>query len=164
MDAAAEAGEVFAGFRQCYAQLLLGNLVKGLLIFLCVIPVGIVFLLIMLPSLLHNQPVTESQIIIVGAVFLLCLIPMIYLQVSWLFALPLIIDRNMDFWTAMKTSWKRVNVHWWQVFGLTILVGLVNLVGMLLCCVGVIFTMPIGLAATMYAYETIFSGKDVSAN
>jgi uncharacterized membrane protein len=41
-----------------------------------------------------------------------------------------------------------------------LLIGLVNVVGVLLCCVGVLVTMPIGFAALMYAYETIFSGAD----
>jgi uncharacterized membrane protein len=50
-----------------------------------------------------------------------------------------------------------VGKHWWQVFGLIILVGLLNILGVLACCVGVLFTIPIGFAALMYAYETIFS-------
>ena len=89
--------------------------------------------------------------------FFVCLIPTIYLQVRWLFTLPLIIDRQMDFWTAMKVSWRMVGKHWWQVFGLMILVGLLNIVGLIACCVGVLFTAPIGYGALMYAYETIFS-------
>ena len=57
----------------------------------------------------------------------------------------------------MKASWKRVNQHWCMVFGLLVLVGLINIGGLLLCCVGILFTLPIGLGALMYAYETIFS-------
>jgi uncharacterized membrane protein len=59
----------------------------------------------------------------------------------------------------MKASWKMVNKHWWQVFGLSILIGLVNLVGALACLVGLLFTVPIGFAALMYAYETIFGDQ-----
>ena len=40
---------------------------------------------------------------------------------------------------------------------LVILVGLLNVVGVMMCCVGLLFTMPIGFAALMYAYETIFA-------
>jgi hypothetical protein len=32
-----------------------------------------------------------------------------------------------------------------------------NVVGLCVCCVGVIFTFPVGVAALMLAYETIFS-------
>jgi membrane-anchored glycerophosphoryl diester phosphodiesterase (GDPDase) len=80
-----------------------------------------------------------------------------YLSTNWIFTLPLIMDKQMDFWPAMQTSWKMVNKHWWQVFGLIVLMGLLNIAGLLACCVGIFFTIPIGLGAWMYAYETIFS-------
>ena len=59
----------------------------------------------------------------------------------------------------MQASWKKVNQHWWQVFGLVILIDLLNLAGLCLCCVGMIVTIPVGLAALMYAYETIFGAE-----
>ena len=96
-------------------------------------------------------------------VFLLCLVPTIYLQVRWAFTLPLIIDQQMDFWTAMKTSWKMVGKHWWQVFGLVVVIGLLNVVGICACCVGLLFTAPVGYGALMYAYETIFSSTGPKA-
>jgi len=64
-------------------------------------------------------------------IVLASLIPMIYLQVSWAFTLPLIIDKRMDFWPAMQISRKMVVKHWWQVFGFFIVCGLVYLVGVL---------------------------------
>ncbi len=49
-------------------------------------------------------------------ILFICLIPVTYLAVSWQFTLALVIDKNWSFGTAMKTSWQRVNQHWWQVF------------------------------------------------
>ncbi len=165
----ADAGDVFTGFRRQFIQLFLGKIVSGLLAGLCMIPFVVVMLVLVFSVVAtqHGQS-SEAQLhgllmrlLPVGLpVFLLCLIPTIYLQVRWLFTLPLIIDRQMDFWTAMKASWKMVGKHWWQVFGLVILVGLLNVVGVLLCCVGALFTAPIGYGALMYAYETIFSTTD----
>ena len=86
----------------------------------------------------------------------ICAIPVTYLSVCWKFTLPLIIDQQMDFITAMKTSWRMENKHWFVVFGLVLLVGLLNIVGVMVCCAGLLFTYPIGLAALMIAYETIF--------
>jgi uncharacterized membrane protein len=100
-----------------------------------------------------------AQWMLLGGVGLLCMIPACYLQVSWLFTLPLIIDKGMDFGKAMKTSWQRVNLHWWQVFGLVVVAWLVSMVGILACCVGVFVTIPIKFAALMFAYETIYSGR-----
>lgn len=159
-------GDVFAGFRTQFIQLFLGRLVSGLLECLCMIPfiIVLIVLIVQMASTLHGQPEEEqirrmlTGLLPVGLpVFLLCLVPTIYLQVRWIFTLPLIIDRQMDFWTAMKTSWKMVGKHWWQVFGLVVVIGLLNVVGFCACCVGMLFTAPVGYGALMYAYETIFS-------
>jgi len=92
-------------------------------------------------------------------VICLCLLPVTFFSVCWQFTLPLIIDKQMAFAEAMKTSWNMVMKHWWLVFGLTVLAGLVSLLGVLGCCIGVVFTAPIGLAALMCAYETIFHAR-----
>jgi uncharacterized membrane protein len=166
----ATVGDVFAGFRLAFGQLFLGYLMPALLAGLCLIPFVVVFTLKLIPLVGHLHfttpdnaeiqnllPVMGGTILTCLPVLLICLIPMIYLQISWLFALPLIIDKQMGFWSAMKASWKRVNKHWWQVFGMAVLVGLINIGGLLLCCVGILFTLPIGLGALMYAYETVCS-------
>ena len=163
----ADVGDVFAGFRKAFVQLFLGTLVPGLLIGLCMVPFVIVLVIKIFPAIAHVQHAGPNNVEIVAAikstlsvslpVLLICLVPVIYLAVNWRFTLPLIIDRQMDFWSAMGASRKMVSKHWWQVFGLVILVSLVNVAGLLLCCVGLLFTIPIGFGALMYAYETIFS-------
>jgi uncharacterized membrane protein len=155
----AEVGDMFAGFRQCFGQLFLGKLVPGLIVGACLIPLIVAMVvLVVVPASHHRDPNPASFLILIP-VALVCLLPVIYLQTCWTFTLALIIDKRMDFGAAMKTSWKMVNKHWWQVFGLTILVGLVNLAGALACLVGLLFTIPIGIAALMHAYETIFGDE-----
>jgi hypothetical protein len=155
----AEVGDVFAGFRRCFGQLFLGKLIPSLIIGLCVIPIVLVAVALTLPLTAHHQPPDPHKLLLLIPVILVCLIPLVYLQTCWLFVLPLIIDKQMDFATAMKTSWRMVNKHWWQVFGLSLLIGLVNLAGAFACLVGLLFTMPIGFAALMSAYETIFGDE-----
>lgn len=86
----------------------------------------------------------------------LCLLPGIYLGVAWKLALPLIMDKRLEFWPAMELSRKVISRHWWSFFGLLILSGLLNLAGVLACFVGVFVTVPVTLLALMYAYEDIF--------
>jgi len=88
--------------------------------------------------------------------FVLALIPATYLGVSWMFTLPLVVDKGLDFWTAMGASRKMVGKHFWLVLGLMIVVGLINMAGLLACCVGLFFSIPIAFSAFMYAYESIF--------
>ncbi|HXE42736.1 MAG TPA: glycerophosphoryl diester phosphodiesterase membrane domain-containing protein, partial [Candidatus Baltobacteraceae bacterium] len=148
-----------------FIHLFLGMLVPGLFIGVCMLPFIIFFVIKMIPAMSHVGN-TQNPAQVFAAmkpaflscipIFILCLIPVMYLGINWKFTLPLIIDKQMDFWTAMKTSWKMVHKHWLQVFGVVVLVGLLNLAGMALCCVGMLFTAPIGYATLMYAYETIF--------
>jgi len=164
--------EVFAGFQKAWLPLFLGALTVSAIIGACMLPFNIVWQMKAGPALeqmqqMQNDPTAMQNVFpqllsaFTGAlpVLLVCLIPVTYLTVSWQFTLPLIIDKQMDFGTAMKTSFKMVNKHWWQVFGLTIIAGLVSLAGIFACCLGVLFTIPIGFAATMFAYETIFGAE-----
>jgi hypothetical protein len=98
---------------------------------------------------------------VVGIAF--CLIPGIYLAVAWKLALPLIIDKRMEFWPAMELSRKVVTRQWWAFFGLVILAGMLNLAGVLLCLVGLFVTVPVSMMALMYAYEDIFSSARPAA-
>lgn len=95
---------------------------------------------------------------------LACIAPGIYLSVAWIFAVPLVVDRNLDFWSAMEVSRKVITQHWWIVFCLFLVVALVTLVGFLACCVGLFVAMPVGFGAIMYAYEDIFRGPGSSGS
>jgi hypothetical protein len=89
--------------------------------------------------------------------YLLCVIPGVYLSVSWIFALPLVVDRNLSFWDAMELSRKVVAKHWFITFAFVLVIGLLAACGVIACCVGVFVTTPIATIALMYAYEDIFS-------
>lgn len=105
-----------------------------------------------------------GQLILLGLVsgllttlgMLLCLLPGIYLSVSWIFGVPLVIDRNLAFWDALELSRKMVSKHWFMMFAFLLVVGLLSMCGLIACCVGVLVTMPIATVAIMYAYEDIF--------
>jgi hypothetical protein len=88
--------------------------------------------------------------------FLLCLLPGIYLAVGYLFVLPLIMDRQLDFWTAMEVSRRVVHEQWWTAFGFSLLLILALFAGVLACGVGLIIAIPVCIAAVMYAYEDLF--------
>ena len=165
-------GDVFAGFQKAFAQLYLGALVVGLTTAACLLPGSFVWQTRAGPLLeqmqhMQNDPTGMQNLLpqFMSAamsalpVFLVCLLPATFFVVSWMFTLPLIIDKQMNFGTALKTSWKMVTKHWWQAFGLFVLAGLISGVGVLACCIGVLFTAPIGVAAMMFAYETIFGAE-----
>src|SRR5580765_8262108 len=88
--------------------------------------------------------------------FVLCILPGIYLAVGYVFALPLVIDKNMEFWPAMEVSRQVVHRHWWSTLGLLIVLWLIAFVGFLLCGVGALISVPVASAAFMYVYEDLF--------
>ena len=169
-------GEVFAGFQRAYVPLFLGSLAVTLVVTACMLPFQFVYLTKTGPLLeqlqhMQNDPTGAQKLMqellpqLMSAfgsslpVLLICLVPVTFLSVCWQFTLALIMDQQMAVAEAMKTSWKMVMKHWWQMFGLTVVAGLVSMLGLLGCCIGVLFTIPIGLAALMYAYETIFGAQ-----
>jgi hypothetical protein len=99
------------------------------------------------------------QMILLMIGYMLCVIPGIYLSAAWYFALPLVIDRGLNFWPAMELSRRMVSKHWFIVFAAMLVFGLVAMLGVIACGIGILATMPIGMIALMYAYETIFGAK-----
>jgi uncharacterized membrane protein len=163
-------GELFTGFKSTFADLFLAKLVTGIALSACMIPYNIASgakIGALMDSMQTSHPTDPMAVFsqmfsaMAGAlpIFFICLIPITYLSVNWVFTLPLIVDRQLGFWTAMMTSWRIVHKHWFHVFGLFFLISIFNLVGFLSCCVGLLVSFPLGVIALMYAYEDIFGRK-----
>ena len=52
------------------------------------------------------------------------IVPGIYLFVAWLFSVPLVADRGLEFWSAMELSRRTVTRVWFHVFALFVLASL----------------------------------------
>jgi len=95
--------------------------------------------------------------------FLCFILPGIYLLIAWGFALPLVMDKHLDFWSAMELSRKVITRHWWKFLGLALVSLLLLFAGVIACVVGVFVASPLVLASLMYAYEDIFAGLPAAA-
>lgn len=98
--------------------------------------------------------VISTILILLGLVLLV--VPGIYLMVGYTFALMLIVDRGLDFWTAMEASRRSVQTRWFKIFGLLLALLLVNLGGCLLLGVGLLITAPFIHCILTVAYADIF--------
>jgi hypothetical protein len=152
----AEVGDIFAGFRLAFGQLLLGYLVMVILTCLAALP-GVLIMAFPIYLMVHHHTVEAGPFLLALLGFVVAMIPAIYLSTGWVFSLPLIIDKQMEFWPAMRASRRMVGKHWWLVFGLMVVCGLIYFAGFLACCVGLFVAAPIMFGAMMYAYESIFS-------
>ena len=84
---------------------------------------------------LQNQ---EPKLLIVAPMFTLVgLVAVIFLQIRlFLFAPAIIFDRNLGAMDAMKANWELTRGHFWGLFGVSILLGLIVLGGLLACLIG----------------------------
>ena len=95
-----------------------------------------------------------SILIAIGLALLL--IPGIYLAVAYLFAACLVIDRRLDFWSAMEMSRHAVNPLWFGFFTFLLLLLLINLAGALLLGLGLLATIPLSFCGLSVAYSDLF--------
>lgn len=88
--------------------------------------------------------------------FLLFILPGIYLAVAFMLTIPLIAERKLSAWDAMMTSCKAINQHWFKVFFLYILLGIILVISMIPLLIGLIWTLPLLIVAQGVLYRTIF--------
>ena len=100
---------------------------------------------------------TGIMMIIVYAVFLICMLVALVVQISLVFAIPLLADNDdMGAVDAMKLS---ASAAWSNIGGLIllfILEFLILLVGVVALCIGWFFVLPIIYAANAFAFRQVF--------
>ncbi|MSV29800.1 MAG: hypothetical protein EXQ52_13800 [Bryobacterales bacterium] len=120
---------------------------------------------------LQGRPVTVSNLFdgfsfflptllayIVIAVFsfaglLACILPALVISAMYQFTNLFIFDKKMDFWTAMKASHALVKRDYFGFTIFMITLVLINLLGLLCCVIGLLWTVPLTYAAATVAYQ-----------
>lgn len=152
----ARVDDVFIGFRKYFVPLLLVQLVVTAFTLIAMAPGIGAGLAGALPWALKRGTPDAGQIALLVVAGLLLVVAVTIVKVLWMFSLPLIVDRKLDFWPAMNLS-RRVSARvFWQVFAVSVLAGLINVGGLLLCCVGILFSVPLSLILIVCAYEQLY--------
>ena len=147
--------DAMGGFSM-FLPLLLYSIVAGLLTILAALPGGIV--LFVGAALGERSEALGFLVMAFGGI--LMFLPIVYLGVSWAFAIPLIVDKRFDFWPAMELSRKVVQQRFFNVLGLLLVGFLLVIAGLLALCLGIFVAFPVFLAAMAAAYDDLF-GHDV---
>ena len=87
--------------------------------------------------------------------FLLCIIPGIIVMALYIFTPVFILEKNLDFWEAMEASRKATKDHLFEMVLFVVILGLINFAGVLVCGIGVIFTLPLTYAAVAVGYNEL---------
>ncbi|MBN1561983.1 hypothetical protein JW998_17150 [candidate division KSB1 bacterium] len=91
--------------------------------------------------------------IAVGLIF--CIIPGLIIAALYIFTPAFIVEKKLDFWQAMEASRKVVMNHLLEMVIFTLILGLINFAGLLLCGIGLLFTVPLSFAAMAIAYDDL---------
>ena len=152
--------DLFSGFKRNFVHLVLAQIVQGILAFVAMLPgitlTGVTLFMMGVRFEKGHQPPTEAVLAGCAVLLVTAFVPLIYLSVRWAFTLPLVVDRKMDFWQAIVTSWKVVGKHWWKTFAFVFVTSLINIAGLFCFCLGGLVTGPWMLFAYVNAYEELF--------
>jgi hypothetical protein len=100
----------------------------------------------------------QSVMIIIG--FALLIIPGIYLSIGYGLTYPLIMEKELGPWEAMEASRKAIHHHWFQIFGLYFVMGLIFMLSALPLGIGLIWTLPMGVITLGIVYRTVFGTEE----
>ncbi len=167
----AQFGDFFGGFKS-FIPLMLNYLVTALIALLVFSP-GIIYFFISVDYFSEitsggNQIEIMTKLMgllitlpVVIILFFVSLLVWLYFGVSFILSQQLIVFNGLDFWTSIKTSMKLVSKKWFSFFGFLIVLGLINILGMLCLFFGLLVTIPATACAIYAAYEDI-AGASVS--
>ena len=145
-------------FLPCFLATTVSGLLASGPLFLSLIPAVALFC----ASGVVMEEITKhpNLIIMMGLPLLAGFLGMMYFVICWSFAVPIAACSQTDFWEALKLSWQGVRKNFWAYLGLLILLGGINLIGILCFGLGLFITIPITLLATLSAYDQIFRATD----
>ena len=103
---------------------------------------------VFVPSLLAGILIS----IFVGLGYFFLIIPGIIISALYMFALPLIMEKKMEFWEAMETSRKLVTKNWFELSIFMLVLSIFQFIGFLLLLIGLLVAVPVMFAAIAYAY------------
>jgi hypothetical protein len=151
-----EFGDFFKGFQNDYfLPIFLTSLVSSLLMLVCYLPGFLLVYGSIIAAATTGSDPNAALLGIGGIIFFIGLIGVVYLSVSYVFAIPLVVGKRMQFWPAMEASRKLIGKKWFSFFGFTFVLFIIYLLGAFCCGIGIIFTIPVCLCAIAAAYEGI---------
>jgi hypothetical protein len=149
-------GDFFAGF-QWWGPLFVNALLAAALAFACFLPTLLLGMLSDRPGRRGDEGLTAVALgtALAGA----CVFTYVGLR-AFFFSTQLIVDRNCGPIDAIQGSWSLTRGHFWCLLGVSLLLGIINLAGVMLLVVGVLFTLPLTALVTNAGY-LIITGRDI---
>ena len=154
-----EFGDFFKGFDHI-GQLALTALVQTLIVVAVMIPF---FIMIKDSGLINwymdllNDPIGMQGAVPptpAGWTFIL-LLPVIYFGIAYSWSYLFVVFYKMQFWDAMESSRKLITKKWFLFFAFYFVIGIIAVAGMIVLCIGLLFTIPAMYCMMYAAFEDI---------
>lgn len=87
----------------------------------------------------------------IGLVFLI--VPGIYIAIMWSMTNLVLAETQQDFWTAMQTSADLTKGYRWEIFCLCLALIPIYILGLLVCCIGVVVSQSVATVAFALVYR-----------
>jgi uncharacterized membrane protein len=164
-----EFGDLFKGFDR-FGDSLIAALLHMVPIFVILLPTYIIFYISMFAMMAAQGGSEPAPGVLIGffgfwaVIWIVLMLAMILISIAFTFAYPLIVDRQLTGFDAVKLSVKAAMANFWGLVGLMLLSGLLAFGGMILCYVGWFMLLPITFGAVEVAYEQVFGLSEFQAN
>jgi hypothetical protein len=156
-----EFGTLFKGF-DFFGPSVVATLIHLVPIVAIVVPAYFIFYIGIILSMVAQDPDNPNPAAVFGmffgfAIFVLVIMILVtVVSIGFTFSYSLIADRKLQGLDAVKLSFRAAMANFWRLLGLALLTTFLQIGGVLLCYVGVIFVLPINFAAIAAAYEQVF--------
>ena len=162
---------LFKGF-EYFAPALVAALLHVIPIIVIIVPAYIFMYLSMFVTIAvqGDDPSPVGFLAMMGtfAIILIVIFVLItVLSVGFVFAYPLIVDKRLQGFDAVKLSFKGALGNFWRLLGMMLLTSLLGILGLALCYVGIFLVFPISYGAIAAAYEQVYglsNGESFAAN
>jgi hypothetical protein len=95
-----------------------------------------------------------------GATILVVFVAALLIKAIFLFAFPLIVDKQLSGFDAVRLSIRAVFANFGGIIGMLLLSELIGLLAFLICGVGVYLELPLSFAMYAVAYREVFPDAD----
>ncbi len=156
--------DAFDGFRRGFGH----QALYMLIVFAIMLVVGVMIAIpmaILIPNMSKTAEAGGSNVVAIAAISVVTIpifLAIMYFMMCWMLTPLLILDKGLKAIPAMKLSRQVVQMRFWKILGLFLVVGLLALVSAIPCGLGLLVMLPVGFAVISRLYEDIFGEQDGS--
>jgi hypothetical protein len=146
-----EVGDLFRGF-DYLASAVPASIVTLLFQAAAAVPGGVILAGGIVVLAAEGPVAVGVLLIVVGGLLLLA--GVIAVATFYVFVYQAIVDTKAGFWECMELSRRIAFANFWGALGTLILSVLMEVIGFLLCCLGILYTLPLRFAFVTSVYRT----------